>query len=369
VLGSRTGTIILIDNVGNSPQTAALSGTGVVAVAVAPASLAFGKEALNATSTPRTATITNNSQIASINIASINATGDFAVAANSCASILAPKANCTLTLTFTPTALGTRSGMVTISDDGANSPQTIALSGSGAVPVAVSPANLGFGSQALNTASLVRSIAVRNDNQTTSLNIAGISTTGDFSISGNNCGLPLAALASCTLNLTFTPTALGTRAGTLIVNDDSSSSPQTVTLSGTGAVPVAVSPANLGFGSQALTSASVVKTVTITNHQDAGLNISSAGITGDFTIAGNGCGTMLAARSSCTITVVFSPATLGNRTGSVSSTDDANNSPQSCRWQSLLSVLRLATSSSPPPPPPRPSRSPTIRMQLPTSQA
>jgi hypothetical protein len=61
--------------------------------------------------------------------------------------------------------------------------------------------------------------------------------TGDFAgATGTTCagGASLAPAASCTINVTFTPTAKGSRTGSLTVTNDAKNSPQTVALSGDG---------------------------------------------------------------------------------------------------------------------------------------
>ena len=71
----------------------------------------------------------------------------------------------------------------------------------------------------------------------TSLSITNIGITGrnadDFAET-NNCGTSLGARKSCTVRVTFTPHAKGSRSGTLSITDDGGGSPQTVSLSGTG---------------------------------------------------------------------------------------------------------------------------------------
>src|SRR5205823_5894006 len=78
------------------------------------------------------------------------------------------------------------------------------------------------------------------------LNISSIAITGtnngDFAQT-NNCGTSLAANSSCTINVTFTPSASGTRTATLAVTDNASNSPQTASLTGTGATAGGSGPA------------------------------------------------------------------------------------------------------------------------------
>src|SRR5262249_34977236 len=115
-------------------------------------------------------------------------------------------------------------------------PHTASLSGTGAaaVPVAgLSPTSLTFGSQTVGTTSAAQGLTLSNTG-TAALAISGIATSGDFAQT-NNCGTSLAAGANCTINVTFTPTATGARTGTLSVTDNAAGSPQTASLSGTGA--------------------------------------------------------------------------------------------------------------------------------------
>jgi Abnormal spindle-like microcephaly-assoc'd, ASPM-SPD-2-Hydin len=98
--------------------------------------------------------------------------------------------------------------------------------------VLLSKSSLAFGSQALGTTSAAQSVTVTN-NQAIPLSVSTIAATGDFA-QKNNCGLTVAAGGKCKVSVTFTPTAVGTRTGSLTITDDAASSPQIVSLSGTG---------------------------------------------------------------------------------------------------------------------------------------
>src|SRR5207248_1952863 len=103
------------------------------AVSLSPTSLSFGNQNINTTSAAQTVTLTNSGggslTISSIAVTGTNA-GDFAQT-NNCPSTLAAGASCTISVTFTPTASGTRSASVSITDNAAGSPQSVSLSGSG----------------------------------------------------------------------------------------------------------------------------------------------------------------------------------------------------------------------------------------------
>ncbi len=139
--GNRAASLMFSDNVGGS-QSVSLSGIGAVsgpAVSVAPGSLSFGDQTLNSTSTGQAVTLTNEGPgaltITSIGITGANP-GDYGQS-NNCPmspSTLAANAGCTINMTFTPTASGARSALLSITDDGEGSPQAVGLSGTGVVP-------------------------------------------------------------------------------------------------------------------------------------------------------------------------------------------------------------------------------------------
>jgi hypothetical protein len=110
---------------------------------------------------------------------------------------------------------------------------TVAASGT---TVTVSPTSLTWGSVAKGKTGAAQVVTLQNMGSST-LTISRIITTGDFSSAGGHktdCGTTLAAGASCTAYVTFTPTQTGLRTGYLIFTDSAVNSPQTVTLSGTG---------------------------------------------------------------------------------------------------------------------------------------
>jgi subtilase family protein/centrosomal CEP192-like protein len=111
---------------------------GPPAAAVSPSSLIFGSQALQSPSAAQPVTLTNSGG-AALSISSIATAGDFSQA-NNCGSSVAAGANCTISVTFTPTQTGVRSGSLTITDSASTSPQVVALSGTGAVPAGGTPA-------------------------------------------------------------------------------------------------------------------------------------------------------------------------------------------------------------------------------------
>jgi hypothetical protein len=104
--------------------------------------------------------------------------------------------------------------------------------GGGGGTVTLSPTSLNFGNQTVGQPSAPQAVTLSN-NQSVSLSITSITTSGDYSQT-NNCGSSLPANSSCTINVVFTPTTTGTRTGTLSVTDNGPGSPQTASLTGVG---------------------------------------------------------------------------------------------------------------------------------------
>jgi hypothetical protein len=137
-------------------------------------------------------------------------------------------------VTFTPAATGPASGSLTFTDNALTSPQSVALSGSGSAPVTFSANTLSFGFVAHGTTSAAKSVTVTN-HLNVSLNLTSIvASPSAFAISANTCGASIPAGANCTVSVTFSPAAAGSVSGSLVFTDAAATSPQKVTLSGTG---------------------------------------------------------------------------------------------------------------------------------------
>src|SRR5205807_692059 len=282
----------------------------------------FGSRMVSSTSDAQAVALENGTT-SPINISSIAFTGtnsgDFAQT-NNCGSSLAAGASCSIDVTFTPTAVGTRTATLTVTDTASNSPQTASVTGTGAGLPGLSPSPVpDFGNQNVGTTSAAQVVTLSNPTAT-ALTITSIGFTGtnpgDFGQT-NNCPLSpstLAANGSCTINVTFTPTATGSRSATLTVTDNASNNPQTAGVSGTGVSLPALSPSPVpDFGNQNVGTPSAAKAVTLSNPSGAALTITSIGFTGtnpgDFGQTNN-CPlspSTLAANGTCTIILTFTP--------------------------------------------------------------
>jgi hypothetical protein len=168
----------------------------------------------------------------------IAATGDYTAANGTCplpGLTLAPAASCTAQVTFTPTQTGARTGTLSITTSATTLPLTAALTGIGAQShLQVSPAGLGFGTIAVGaTASLSLTLA---NTGTAPIVAISLATTGDYAVTVPCAVTTLAAGGSCSVTVTFTPTAAGARPGTLTVTSSDPSSPYALPLTGTGAI-------------------------------------------------------------------------------------------------------------------------------------
>ena len=158
-------------------------------VGLSPRTLTFGDQPIGVTSAPKNVTLTNTGNqplsISNIAVTGTNS-GDFAQT-NNCGSTVQPDTPCTLTVTFTPKATGTRSAVLTITDNAAGSPHGVLLTGTGGVPAGtLTPASLTFASQAVGTTSAPKQVTLKNTGNGP-LSITSIAVAGDFGQS-NNCG-------------------------------------------------------------------------------------------------------------------------------------------------------------------------------------
>ncbi|HEV2383216.1 MAG TPA: FG-GAP-like repeat-containing protein [Terriglobia bacterium] len=331
--GTRSGNLTVTDNVPGSPEVLALAGTGAApAATVAPTSLTFSATNIGSTSAAQTVTLTNGGTGA-LAITSIAASAQYGET-NTCGISVAGGASCTISVTFTPTASGTETGTLTLTDSATNSPQTVALTGTGNGPaVVLSPTTVTFSSQPVGSTSAIQKVTLTNGGNQ-SLSITKITTSGPFAQT-NNCGVALAAAASCTISIDFAPVVSGAASGTLTITDNAGGSPQAVTLTGTGSTGgfAYLTPAGgLTFPSTSVGKSASAQTVTLQNTGNATLSITSIALTGtnasDFTETNN-CGGSLASKASCPITVTFKPAAAGNRSGAITVTSNGVGSPQS----------------------------------------
>ena len=342
---NNSGTVVTTPAVTDKVVT--LSGTGqavpTAQLGVSPGSLTFAQTIVGQQTATQTVTVSNSGNaamtISAITLGGSHA-GDF-VKSGTCStsSSVAAGSSCTVSVAFAPTATGTRTGSLTLTTNAANNAgtATVSLSGSASaapVPVvALSTTSLTMDQTLQNTTSAAKTVTLSNTG-TGALTITSIaSSLPQFGVT-SNCAPSLAAGASCTFSVTFTPTAVQSYSGTIDIVSNASTSPNQISVTGAGsatAVPVArVSPTSLSFAStkQGMTSASV--STTLTNNGPGALSISGLSTTGthasDFAVdAGNSTctnSTVLNVGDNCVIAVTFSPSASGARQATLHVTHD-----------------------------------------------
>jgi subtilase family serine protease len=241
----------------------------------------------------------------------------------------------TSTLTLTASGSATK-GNATVTVKGVSGSLTVTTTisltvtaGGGGPTVTVSPTSLAWANVVVGATGAKKAVTLTNTG-TSTLNISSITTSGDFSqtTSTKPCGSTLAAGSNCKIEVTFTPTQVGARTGNLTISDNASGGSQTVVLSGTGTVQAALTPAAATFPAEKVGVSSPAKTFTLHNKQTVALTGISISTTGDFSVSSTTCATSLAAKTNCTISVVFKPSATGTRTGTLKVADSAVGSPQ-----------------------------------------
>ncbi len=316
--GVRTGALTIYANVPGGQLAVPLSGTGVPgsSIVLLPASLSFGPSLIGISTTPAEDITISNTGGISATLQQPAVTGDFSIVANTCSASLAPNFGCTVSLTFTPTASGQRSGMFSIIDSAGT--QTATLSGTGEAPATdtVSPTSLSFAAQVVGSTSAAQTVTLTNSGDSP-LNSIQVAVGGDFR-AVNGCAETLIGHANCAVAVTFVPTTVGAESGALTIND-MYGRPQTIALTGTGLPPpgvVSALPTSVDFGPYAVGGTTPPQTVTITNSGSVPLNDLGFVTAGEFITTTN-CPATLAVGANCVAQVAFTPGHAGNLAGSL----------------------------------------------------
>jgi hypothetical protein len=305
---------------------------------VTPAALAFGDQAVNTASEIQKVTVTNVGTVDLI-VVSVALSGpdlgDFQIGTNTC-TVAVPVGNqCTIDVSFFPAASGAKSATLTITSNSVPASNTVPLTGTGAQSAStVTPTTIAFASQRVNTTSALQQVTVLNSG-TGQMQVSGVSLIGNQTsfTATSNCLEPLGAGQSCTIDVRFVPAATGALSANLQISTNTSQSPQTVALTGTGiASNVTLKNTTLSFG-RIRVGSSTTKSLTIQNNGTATLNFTSftfsGAATGDYSITQNTCaGGPIAVRGKCSITIRFAPTVTGSRTANLLLVDDAPTSPQ-----------------------------------------
>jgi hypothetical protein len=215
--------------------------TTSAAASLSASTLTFPGQVMGTTSATQVVVLTNSGTgtltVSSVVLGGANA-GSF-TALNSCGSSVAAGANCTITVSFQPATVGSFAASVTIADNAAGSPQTIALSGTGIAPpvpgIALSASTLTF-TQAAESMSAAQTVTLTNTGNAV-LNIGSITLTGTNAWNfpeTTTCGATVAAGATCTISVAFNPSLAASFGATLTVASNATPATTSVALNGTG---------------------------------------------------------------------------------------------------------------------------------------
>ncbi len=333
--GARTGTVTVAADAARKVAINA-SGSGISQLSFSPSSLNFPATPMGGTSAPLTINVTNvsTSDITTTGVASSGA--DFA-AATTCGTIPAG-GTCAINVTFSPSSLGLRSSNITFSSSAAGSPNVFQAIGNGTSgPVTGTltvPTTVAFGTLDVGTSSAPSTVTVTNASNA-SVTVSSITSNApaEFAVSSNTCAT-VAAGATCSFAVTFTPSAAGARSASITVTSNGTGSPQIVAASGTGGViPLQgqlALPPGVTFGAYLVGTASPAQSVTVTNVGGAPLHVSgvTSSVPAEFAVSAGTCVTV-APGASCTLSVTFTPAAAGDRSATITLTSDGVGSPQS----------------------------------------
>jgi hypothetical protein len=353
--GTDTGSLVITSNASTSPTSLQLTGTGAAppppaqpVINLSPSALDFGTTAVGGVPAVRTTSI-QNTGTADLNVTGIalsaGTSAEFTFAPTAPLTI-APGANTTLTVTYTPVNAGTDAGSLTItSNDPAHPSVTLAVTGTGTVTppaapaIKLNPASLDLGTVDVgSTAS--RTTQIQNTG-TADLNVTSIALCAgmptEFSWSPGT-PLTVAAGGSTTLTVSFNPVDADAHTGCLTIASNDPAAPSvTLAVSAAGNLPppppnpqptIELQPTSLDFGT-VVTGGSVSSQLKVTNTGTAPLDISSialcTGTSTEFSWSPSAPVT-IAAGAEQLFTVAYTPLDVGTDTGCL---EIASNDPLS----------------------------------------
>jgi subtilisin family serine protease len=309
---------------------------------LAPRDLSFAAQPVGTTSPAQLTTLSNSGK-ATLSVDALSFEGDFARMGGSCPTtlplVLVGGAGCTIGIAFSPTASGVRDGQMTIFSNAAGEPAQVALAGTGLAPAAtLSPPSLSFGMQQVSSVSAPQLVTLQSSGDLP-LTLAALSLSGPFTRTGGSCPFSfpanLAAGASCTIAVSFAPTAATRAFGTLQVSSDAPG-PAAVALGGVGTAPaLGFGPVWLSFVTRPLDDPSPAQSVIVTNPGTAPLALEAITLSGDYARVGGSCAEAFPASldpgASCSVLISFTPRAEGSREGLLSVESDVPGGPYSVR--------------------------------------
>jgi YVTN family beta-propeller protein len=317
-----------------------------------PSSLDFGTQTVFWSYPAKTVSLSNTGnaplKVSAVGITGTNAS-DFAVDSDACSGHSLPAgASCQVLVRFVPgytTGLGAKSATLQFTDNAANSPQSVPLSGisqlyvsSGQQPAfSMAPDRLDFADTAPGAHSQTQRFTVTNTGNEP-MSISDVSLTGkdphQFKLLSGTCrGASVAPAASCLIYVQFRPTAFGHQNALVQIDDNAPGSPHIAQVTGTAVGAKAVlAPTHLAFGNQRVEEASKPRTIQVTNAGNRPLEVRKAAIQGPnakaFKLNTDACsGKTLKAGERCDLGVSFRPTARGALTAEIALADNGVGGP------------------------------------------
>ena len=301
----------------------------VPAINLSPMTLQFEPQEVGTSSLPQTVTLTNIGN-APLLLSNVWASADFA-ATDTCDSSIAVSGSCSISVVFSPRLTGTRRGTLTISGNTRPGIHPVALTGTGAPPpVSLTPTSLAFGEQLVGSESSARTLTLTN-NTSAAVAVQSIAPSVNYAKS-DTCQEPIPAGQSCSIQIKFTPTAVGSLPGSVVITHDGPNSPLAATLAGTGTdLMLTVAP---GSSTSATITAGQSATYTLALTTATGFNQT-------VSFACNGA----PSRAACTVTPT---SVTPNGSSATTITVNASTTARSIAWPEKMTPPGLGPRTQPP---------------------
>lgn len=360
--GPKTAALTVTDATpGSTPLSAPLTGTGISGPVVTITGLqTLPVVEVGQASAPATYTVTNTGGAATGALTVAVGDPTFAISGDTCSgSTLAPSKACTLVLTFTPTATGSKIGILTVSSGTPMGNYQINATGRISTPAALSmgPTSLDFATIGVGIPSTAQVFTVTNSGGTATGALAVTRTDSASGVGGSTqfaytttCQAVLDPAATCQIVVTFKPTIAGNASATFAVSDGKVSSPPRTAIGTAIDKPgLSLSCPQTAFADTVIgqTSPALVCTVSnnVTSKQDSGAITPT--LTGDFAVSTNNCTASLAPGLSCTLSIAFTPTLKGARTGTITVTGANGGAANQNLTGSGLGIIEIQEFTAP----------------------